>query len=100
MSEEYTAAGPRGAAPSAAAAPGRAKLLPAPARFGVPSRPESTMAWIALVGPEIEENLSLRYIASSLAEHGFASTIVPFNQDTDFGPALNAVLNAPEPPLA
>ncbi len=25
------------------------------------------MAWIALVGPEIEENLSLRYLCSSVA---------------------------------
>jgi anaerobic magnesium-protoporphyrin IX monomethyl ester cyclase len=58
------------------------------------------MAWIALVGPEIEENLSLRYLASALATRGFASEIVGFNQDTDFGPALLAVLRAPEPPLA
>lgn len=28
------------------------------------------MCHVALVGPEIEENLSLRYLASSLAEHG------------------------------
>jgi radical SAM superfamily enzyme YgiQ (UPF0313 family) len=58
------------------------------------------MAWIALVGPEIEENLSLRYLASSLAAAGFESEIVPFNQDTDFGPALQAILSRPEPPLA
>src|SRR5438046_1920027 len=28
------------------------------------------MTWVALVGPEIEEDLSLRYIASSLARAG------------------------------
>ncbi|MEP7121852.1 MAG: radical SAM protein [Byssovorax sp.] len=57
------------------------------------------MAWIALVGPEIEENLSLRYLCSSLAPHGFATEIIPFNQDADFGQALAAVLDPPEPPL-
>jgi hypothetical protein len=58
------------------------------------------MAWIALVGPEIEENLSLRYLCSSLLPHGFATEIIPFNQDSDFGRALAAVLEAKEPPLA
>ena len=57
------------------------------------------MAWIALVGPEIEENLSLRYLASSLLPHGFRSEIIGFNRDADFGDALAAILGAPEPPL-
>lgn len=57
------------------------------------------MSWIALVGPEIEENLSLRYIASSLAENGYASEIVPFNHDGEFGAAIAAVVNAETPPL-
>ena len=57
------------------------------------------MAWIALVGPEIEENLSLRYIASSLAEHGYASEIVAFNHDGEFGAAIAQIANAEEPPL-
>jgi radical SAM superfamily enzyme YgiQ (UPF0313 family) len=57
------------------------------------------MAWIALVGPEIEENLSLRYLASSLLPHGFRSEIIGFNHDADFGNALAAILGAPEPPL-
>jgi radical SAM family protein/B12 binding protein len=57
------------------------------------------MAWIALVGPEIEENLSLRYLCSSLRPHGFSTEIIAFNQDGDFGRALAAVLEAPEPPL-
>ena len=50
------------------------------------------MAWVALVGPEIEENLSLRYIAASLAASGFRSEIVPFNSEADFGSALEAIL--------
>lgn len=57
------------------------------------------MSWIALVGPEIEENLSLRYIASSLAQHGYATEIVPFNHDLDFAPAIAAVVGAETPPL-
>ncbi|MEZ4374064.1 MAG: radical SAM protein [Polyangiaceae bacterium] len=50
------------------------------------------MSSIALVGPEIEENLSLRYLAAVLAEAGHQSDIVPFNQDTDFGLALEHIL--------
>jgi anaerobic magnesium-protoporphyrin IX monomethyl ester cyclase len=57
------------------------------------------MTWIALVGPEIEENLSLRYIASSLAESGYPSEIIPFNHDGDFAAAITAVVDADTPPL-
>jgi len=56
------------------------------------------MTWVALVGPEIEENLSLRYIASSLQAAGVRVELVPFNQEADFGTALAAVVSAPEPP--
>lgn len=57
------------------------------------------MSWIALVGPEIEENLSLRYLASSLSAAGYRSELVPFAYEHEFGPALAAVLEADEPPL-
>jgi anaerobic magnesium-protoporphyrin IX monomethyl ester cyclase len=50
------------------------------------------MSHVAFVGPEIEENLSLRYLASTLAVHGHTSDIVPFNQDADFAPAVEAIL--------
>src|SRR5689334_913657 len=60
---------------------------------------EVSMAHVALVGPEIEENLSLRYIASSLAVAGYTTDIVPFNQEADFPHALARVLGAKEPPL-
>src|SRR6186997_1896207 len=50
------------------------------------------MAQVALVGPEIEENLSLRYLATALAEHGHQTEIVAFNQDADFAPAIEAIL--------
>jgi anaerobic magnesium-protoporphyrin IX monomethyl ester cyclase len=42
------------------------------------------MSWIALVGPDIEENLSLRYLASSLERAGYASQIVPFSGEHEF----------------
>ena len=58
------------------------------------------MSFVALVGPEIEENLSLRYIASSLATAGVRSELVPFNFEGDFGDVLRAILQAPEPPIA
>ncbi len=40
---------------------------------------------VALIGAELEENLGLRYIASSLEAHGHNVAIIPFNseQDTD-----------------
>jgi anaerobic magnesium-protoporphyrin IX monomethyl ester cyclase len=57
------------------------------------------MAWIALVGPELEENLSLRYLASSLATAGYRSELVVYNGDEDFARAIEAIAGAPEPPL-
>lgn len=56
------------------------------------------MAHVALVGPEIEENLSLRYIASSLARAGHTAVLVPFNHEGQFGDALRAILAAETPP--
>ncbi len=56
------------------------------------------MAYVVLVGPEIEENLSLRYIASSLEVAGHEVDIVPFNGEADFVPALQTILNAPVRP--
>ena len=55
--------------------------------------------WVALVGPEIEENLSLRYIASSLATAGYRCEIVPFNSEGDFASVIATVLNGSEPPI-
>jgi anaerobic magnesium-protoporphyrin IX monomethyl ester cyclase len=57
------------------------------------------MPWIALVGPELEENLSLRYLAASLRRAGFDSRILAFNRDEDAAGILAAVLQAGEPPL-
>ena len=48
---------------------------------------------VALLGPEIEENLSLRYIASSLAAAGFEADIVPVNGERDVSLAVEHVIN-------
>ena len=56
------------------------------------------MVEVALVGPEIEENLSLRYIASSLQAAGYRSDLVAFNSSDALGPALDRILSRPVPP--
>jgi radical SAM superfamily enzyme YgiQ (UPF0313 family) len=53
---------------------------------------------VALVGPELEENLSLRYLASSLAAAGHEADIVAFNRDADLPRALASILERPDPP--
>jgi anaerobic magnesium-protoporphyrin IX monomethyl ester cyclase len=50
-------------------------------------------ARVALVGPELEENLSLRYLASSLTRAGHCTTIVAFNRERDLPRALRDVLS-------
>jgi hypothetical protein len=60
------------------------------------------MGWIALVGPELEENLSLRYISSSLAQAGYRAEILAFNRPHDLPWLVRAIAEAPpdgEPPL-
>ncbi len=57
------------------------------------------MAWIALVGPEFEENLSLRYLASSLARAGFRAEILAFNRERDLPRIVDEIAGADEPPL-
>jgi len=55
--------------------------------------------WVALIGPEVEENLSLRYIAAVLGEAGFRAEILAFNGEGDFSRVVQSVTNAPAPPL-
>jgi radical SAM superfamily enzyme YgiQ (UPF0313 family) len=47
---------------------------------------------IALIGAELEENLALRYIASSLEACGHAVDIVPFNFEQDMEAAVREAL--------
>src|SRR5271165_5602526 len=52
---------------------------------------------VALVGAELEENLGLRYIASSLESKGHRIAIVPFNSEQDTEKAIEQTLAfAPE----
>src|SRR5450759_2575924 len=49
------------------------------------------MPTVTLVGPELEENLSLRYLASSLAACGFECLIVPFDCGADLARVVRQV---------
>lgn len=49
---------------------------------------------VALVGPELEENLSLRYLASSLTAAGFDSEIVPFDYPDELPRVVAALMRS------
>jgi len=52
---------------------------------------------ITLVGAELEENLGLRYIASSLESKGHVVAIVPFNSEQDMDEAVGqTIAGSPE----
>ena len=69
------------------------------------SNPATTLAsigvrtgrWIALVGPEVEENLSLRYLAASLAGAGYRAEILSFNGERDFSRIVAVILGESAP---
>lgn len=63
------------------------------------SAPDLSKPWVALVGPEIEENLSLRYLASSLAQAGFGAKIISFNAAVEIKNVLKGILGPERPPL-
>ena len=56
-------------------------------------------SWVALVGPEFEENLSLRYLAASLDAAGYASDILAFNREEDLPEIVMRIMSAPRPPV-
>lgn len=56
-------------------------------------------AHVALIGPEEEENLSLRYLAAALEAAGFPIEIVPFNSQHDLPNVLRTVLQADPRPI-
>ena len=58
---------------------------------------QDASAWVALVGPEIEENLSLRYLAASLERANIRTELFPFNAGADL-PVLVEALSAGAPP--
>jgi anaerobic magnesium-protoporphyrin IX monomethyl ester cyclase len=57
------------------------------------------MPSVALIGPEFEENLSLRYLASSLESAGYSSAILSFNQEQDLVSIVEELTKSDEPPL-
>src|SRR5262245_46348629 len=57
------------------------------------------MSWIALVGPEIEENLSLRYLASALRRAGYGAEIFPFNSGSALPGLVARITATDDPPL-
>lgn len=56
--------------------------------------------WVALVGPEVEENLSLRHLASSLEQGGVRAELYPFNGPSDLPVLARALCEEPQPFLA
>ena len=48
---------------------------------------------VALIGAELEENLGLRYIASSLENKGHTVAIVPYNSEQDTESAIRQSLD-------
>jgi anaerobic magnesium-protoporphyrin IX monomethyl ester cyclase len=50
---------------------------------------------VALVGPEIEENLALRYLAASLEAADLTATIIPFNAEQELPLVLETLLEDP-----
>lgn len=55
--------------------------------------------WIALIGPEVEENLSLRYLAAALETGGIPCRIIAFNTWADITAVLEKILKADPEPL-
>ena len=55
--------------------------------------------WVALVGPEVEDNLGLRYLASALDEAGFGVEILALNSKADVPTVLDDLVSARPPPL-
>jgi len=62
--------------------------------------PSTAQPWVALVGPEVEENLGLRQLASALNGAGFECEILPCNSGADVVRVLRRIASAATPPLA
>ena len=48
---------------------------------------------VAIVGAELEENLGIRYMASSLESKGHTVEIVPFNSECDIQDVVRKVIS-------
>ncbi|MFA7060727.1 MAG: radical SAM protein [Pedobacter sp.] len=47
---------------------------------------------VALIGAELEENLGLRYMATSLEQHGHSAEIIPFNEEGDITSVVRQIV--------
>jgi hypothetical protein len=65
----------------------------------IPSVAWPAERWIALVGPEVTENLSLRYLAASLERSGYCTQILSFNGERDFSRIVATILNGHNVPF-
>jgi anaerobic magnesium-protoporphyrin IX monomethyl ester cyclase len=54
--------------------------------------------WVALVGPEVEENLALRYLAAALSAAGVEARILPFDRPEQLGALAGELAAAESPP--
>lgn len=59
-------------------------------RAGLSDAPEAR-PWVALVGPEVEENLSLRYLAAALDAAGTPSRIIAFDSWSGFSSVARSI---------
>ena len=66
----------------------------------MPPTAPGSVPLVALVGPEIEENLSLRYLAAALERGGLPCDIVPFNASEDLTRVLTVLCREPQPCVA
>ena len=64
-----------------------------------PASEPSPAAFVALVGPEVEENLSLRYLAASLEREGIRCELFPFDASGDLPTLVAALCAEPRPPV-
>lgn len=70
----------------------------AKASVGAPEPPDPP-PWVALVGPEVEDNLGLRYLASALVGAGFGVEILALNNKADVPTVLDELGAARPPPM-
>lgn len=60
----------------------------------------SARPWIALVGPEVEENLSLRHLAATLEHAGLLTELYPFNGPSDLSVLVRTLCEEPQAAVA
>jgi anaerobic magnesium-protoporphyrin IX monomethyl ester cyclase len=75
------------------------RTMPAAGASRSSEPPRRAAAAVALVGPEVEENLSLRYLAASLESAGVLCDLFAYNVSADLPVLLAALCAEPQPRL-